>query len=178
MPEGKSPFPRNLRRFAGHVVRSLLTAARRQALLRQLNHRIRSTALQDPIPSDVFGDLDSRSWLWINTAGYRKNRLIRQVLPSLPPARTQVAFTGNSGDTTLTDGFRVYKLFKKLYQDSVGDVSTAEHILDFGCGWGRVIRFFLRDVAPSSLYGVDPSPEMIDVCRQTNRWLHVPRNRA
>jgi SAM-dependent methyltransferase len=114
--------------------------------------------------------LDDPSWLWINTTGYRKSRLVRRVLPGLPPERTQLHFTGDSGDSTLTEGFRVYRLVKKLYQDSVGQVSAADHILDFGCGWGRVLRFFLKDVTPSTLYGVDPLPEMIELCKQTNRW--------
>jgi SAM-dependent methyltransferase len=170
MPFGHGPFNRKLKQYLGKRLRSVLLRARRQVLLRQLNHRIRSSAIQGTTPNEVFGDLDDPSWLWTNTGGYRKSRLIRGVLPSLPPERTQQAFTGDSGDSTLAEGFRVYRLFKELYQHSVGEFSKDDHILDFGCGWGRVIRFFLRDVTPSSLYGVDPLPEMVELCKQTNRW--------
>jgi SAM-dependent methyltransferase len=166
-----TPFARKLKRSAGRRVRSIMTSARRRALLRRLNRRtIRSRPQQSLTPNEVFGDLDDRSWLWVNTAGYRKSRLIQQVLPGLPPARTQLAYTGDAGDSTLTEGFRVYRLFRELYEESVGEISACQAILDFGCGWGRVIRFFLRDVDPSKLYGVDPSREMIQICRQTNRW--------
>src|SRR5207245_83916 len=40
-------------------------------------------------------------------------------------------------------------------------------VLDFGCGWGRLTRFFSRDVAPGSLYGCDPVEDILDVCRRT-----------
>ena len=29
-------------------------------------------------------------------------------------------------------------------------------ILDYGCGWGRIIRFFLKDVPSRNLFAVDP----------------------
>jgi hypothetical protein len=36
--------------------------------------------------------------------------------------------------------------------------------------WGQIIRFFLRDVDPSRLWGADPVADMIEFCRSTNRW--------
>jgi SAM-dependent methyltransferase len=47
--------------------------------------------------------------------------------------------------------------------------------LDFGCGWGRVIRFFLRDVAPENLLGIDVDEEAIAACRETNPWATFER---
>ncbi|MEZ5062930.1 MAG: class I SAM-dependent methyltransferase [Solirubrobacterales bacterium] len=40
-------------------------------------------------------------------------------------------------------------------------------VLDFGLGWGRLTRFFARDVEPGSLMGVDPTPEILEVCRES-----------
>ena len=40
-------------------------------------------------------------------------------------------------------------------------------MLDFGCGWGRLTRYFARDVEPGDLYGCDPVEHILDVCRQT-----------
>ena len=39
-------------------------------------------------------------------------------------------------------------------------------ILDYGCGWGRIMRLLLRYVNPEQLYGVDPWDVSIDLCRQ------------
>ncbi|MBP8250980.1 MAG: class I SAM-dependent methyltransferase, partial [Herpetosiphon sp.] len=43
-------------------------------------------------------------------------------------------------------------------------------VLDYGCGWGRIIRFFLKDIDPNNLHGIDCMPEVIELCRATNRW--------
>jgi ubiquinone/menaquinone biosynthesis C-methylase UbiE len=172
MPSGRSH--RRLGRYVRHPVRSWPPAARHYALLRQLNHRI-TTAVPESTPNELFGELDDPTWLWVNKSGYRRSRLLREVLPSLPPATVQRRFTGRSGDSTLNAGFRAYRLFKELYKDSVGEISTADHLLDFGCGWGRVIRFFLKDVDPSALYGVDPARPMIELCEETNRWCRFSR---
>jgi len=51
-------------------------------------------------------------------------------------------------------------------------------VLDFGCGWGRVIRFFLRDVAPGQLLGTDYSQELIEFCLTSDRWCTFSRNDA
>jgi ubiquinone/menaquinone biosynthesis C-methylase UbiE len=39
--------------------------------------------------------------------------------------------------------------------------------LDFGCGWGRITRFFVKDIEKGQLYGVDPLAEIIELCKST-----------
>src|SRR5262249_55761974 len=84
----------------------------------------------------------------------------------------QVRLTGDKGDSVLKEGFLAYKLFKRMYESYVGDIGQCDKVLDFGCGWGRIIRFFLKDLHPSRLYGADPLGEMIDLCKKTNRWCN------
>lgn len=150
--------------------KSLLEEARRQTLLRQLDLRLRSSSGVDPTPNQVFGHLDEGSWFWMNTKGFRKSPRIRRILPGLPPETVQIHATGGFGDRTLREGFRFYQLIRELYQRLIGNIAACEHILDFGCGWGRILRFLLKDVAPSKLWGADPWAEIIDVARRTNRW--------
>jgi SAM-dependent methyltransferase len=38
-------------------------------------------------------------------------------------------------------------------------------VLDFGCGWGRMLRCYLRDVSARNLHGVDVDEKMVDLCR-------------
>src|SRR6266850_951076 len=59
---------------------------------------------------------------------------------------------------------------KLPYESHVGQLKECRRLLDFGCGWGRIIRFFLKDVEPSALYGVDPVEDMVSLCRTDNRW--------
>jgi SAM-dependent methyltransferase len=51
-----------------------------------------------------------------------------------------------------------------------GPLSPDSRVLDFGCGWGRTLRFFMRDVRRGNLYGVDCMPLAIELCRETNPW--------
>jgi SAM-dependent methyltransferase len=89
---------------------------------------------------------------------------------SSPNGHTQVRYTGNSEDGTLHEGFTAYRIFKDCYETHVGKIADCRGILDFGCGWGRIIRFFLRDVLPEKISGVDHSSEAIHACRETNKW--------
>jgi ubiquinone/menaquinone biosynthesis C-methylase UbiE len=86
----------------------------------------------------------------------------------MPDEQTQVTFTGRSGHAALSEAFAAYKLFKKIMAENSKGIHTCNTVLDFGCGWGRVIRFFLKDVDASGLYGIDCYKEMIDLCRSQN----------
>ncbi|MBN2577686.1 MAG: methyltransferase domain-containing protein [Pirellulales bacterium] len=121
-------------------------------------------------PRDLFAHVDDGFWLWANTQGYREYGELREFLPGLPDETTQANFTGLSGDATLRDGFQSYLLFKRVVEAHLGSLAQCDRILDFGCGWGRIIRFFLRDLAPEKIWGIDCMPEAIDLCTTKNRW--------
>jgi len=118
-------------------------------------------------PSSRFAGVSDDFWFWLFTEGYRANESrLRGLLPEMPPEAVQLRFTGASGDATLGEAFGFYQLVRKLAaKHRRGPVQT---ILDYGCGWGRIIRFFLRDVNLDNLIGIDCYPEMIDLCRATN----------
>jgi SAM-dependent methyltransferase len=40
-------------------------------------------------------------------------------------------------------------------------------LLDFGTGWGRIARCFLRDFHARNIVGVDVDPELIAICQKT-----------
>jgi SAM-dependent methyltransferase len=88
----------------------------------------------------------------------------------MPELSIQETFTGQSGDSTLREGFDAYRIFKNYYETYVGPFGSCGAVLDFGCGWGRVLRFFLKDIEPENLFGIDHSEQMIRISRQTNKW--------
>jgi SAM-dependent methyltransferase len=121
-------------------------------------------------PHDLFGQVDDAFWFWLNTQGYREHAALREILPGMPDETTQANFTGRSGDATLADGFQTYRLIKHGVDAHGGGLAQCQRILDFGCGWGRITRFFLRDLAPSRILGIDCMPEAVELCVATNRW--------
>ena len=122
-------------------------------------------------PNEIFYGISDPYWFWLNTEGIRKNSTLRNLLPGLADEITQKNFTGDTGDRTLWEGFYFYMLFKKNYEKYKGPIPNAR-ILDFGCGWGRIIRYFIKDLPPSNLWGCDPVPEMITLCKAQNKWAN------
>lgn len=40
-------------------------------------------------------------------------------------------------------------------------------MLDYGCGWGRLIRLLYKYTPPARIYGVDPWDKSIDICKES-----------
>lgn len=145
--------------------------AEHQAFLAALDIRLNRFAVNQQ-PNELFANVTDDLWFWLCTEGYRSSAPLRNVLPGLPDETVQLTYTGDKGDSVLKDGWAAYKLFKSLYERHVGPIADCRNVLDFGCGWGRIIRFFLKDVAPSKLWGVDPVAEMVSLCQRQNRWCN------
>ncbi|MCI0407046.1 MAG: class I SAM-dependent methyltransferase, partial [Acidobacteria bacterium] len=121
-------------------------------------------------PHRIFYDVEEDLWFWMLTEGCRRHPTLQGILPGMADPKVAEQFVGSSGDAALREGFGAYKLFRKAFEDHVGPMQTCTSILDSGVGWGRIIRFFLKDLEPSKIWGIDPSPEAVDICRRTNRW--------
>jgi Methylase involved in ubiquinone/menaquinone biosynthesis len=121
---------------------------------------------------ELFRSVSDEFWLWLLTQGVRVDARLRELLPPMPEESIQLQANGLSGDRAMQDGLLVYRLFKTIFEGLGGDLGSSHAILDFGCGWGRVTRFFLRDIEPDRVWGVDHYDNAIEVCRQTNPWQH------
>lgn len=88
--------------------------------------------------------------------------------PRFPPSQVQVKFVGSSFASALHEAYEFYVLVKE-YAAALGmPIRRDSRFLDFGCGWGRFLRFFWKDVDPTNLHGCDVLPEILDVCRETD----------
>jgi SAM-dependent methyltransferase len=128
-------------------------------------------------PTRLFATIDDDFWLWLHTEGYRRSDAVRRILPGFPPEETQYQYVGTVGDAAMKMGLAASRVFKKIYEQTRGRALTPEtSVLDFGCGWGRIFRFFLKDIDPARLHGTDVSEEMVTFCRQEFRWGTFHRN--
>jgi SAM-dependent methyltransferase len=129
-------------------------------------------------PSELFRDVDDAFWLWIHTEGRQTSPALAAVLPGLPSPEVQQHWTGKSGTATLVEGFDIYRTMRDLHTRHAGSLREHGPVLDFGCGWGRVIRYFVKDVASDHLLGTDYSEELIEFCLTSDRWSKFTRNQA
>lgn len=92
---------------------------------------------------------------------------IGKTLPAFPSDTIQANTTGQSGAATLRNAFVFYKDCINAFEEFGKPVSEHARILDFGVGWGRVARFFLRDMPLENIHGVDVTPEFTEICKET-----------
>lgn len=83
----------------------------------------------------------------------------------MPPEEIQLKFTGTTGINTLRQAFDFYLLIKSYLAKSNIELEKIK-VLDFGVGWGRIIRFFTKDIVKDHLFGVDVLPDIIELCSQ------------
>jgi len=70
----------------------------------------------------------------------------------------------------LREAFVFYTLVKQSAAKARNPLRRESHFLDFGCGWGRFLRFFWKDVDECNLFGCDISQSIVDTCHS----LKVP----
>jgi SAM-dependent methyltransferase len=116
--------------------------------------------------TQLFAGTSDAFWLWAFTEGYRTDPRLRQLMPALPPEEVQYRFAGAAGDDTIRDAFGFYQLVKELLARH--HRGAARSILEFGCGWGRIIRLFIREAEPQQLWGIDCMAPAIEICQATN----------
>jgi hypothetical protein len=97
----------------------------------------------------------------------------RIALPSLPSDDVQVGFTGLSGRQNLRQAFSFYRYVRSAC--SLAETSRP-HVLDFGGGWGRVSRFFLRDTIPERVYVAETRDYAIACLRDTGACYSIIHN--
>ena len=85
------------------------------------------------------------------------------LLPAAPAADLQAIYVGASGEKAIREAFQFYQITRA----AAGDLPPDANVLDFGVGWGRTIRMWLRDVQADSLFGVDVDPTILEVARTT-----------
>jgi SAM-dependent methyltransferase len=76
-------------------------------------------------------------------------------LPGFPPIDVQQRFVGRSGRAALEE-------VRPFYETIIAEHPVSSHsvILDFGCGWGRIARFFQT----KTIYLADVQQEALDWC--------------
>lgn len=90
-----------------------------------------------------------------------------RVLPKFPPDQIQINTTGQAGEATLKEAFVFYQDCTAVFEQLGFPIRENHNLLDFGVGWGRIARFFLKDLPLANIHGVDVMDEFVQICRST-----------
>lgn len=113
-----------------------------------------------------FAGLDLDLWTILLSQEQTAFGHIRALLPAMPEPELQVLWNGLSGAALASQSAAFYaKVLDRHTTHGLRPIDEAR-VLDHGVGWGRIVRFFARDVAPGNLFGTDPAQGILDVCRR------------
>lgn len=116
----------------------------------------------------AFGALTPAEWLRVLTRSLREPVVDGVPMPAFPPQECQTATHGTSGRVAIAEAGRFVALVSRYAEAEGRPVGEATRVLDFGCGWGRMLRIFLNRVDSQNLHGVDVRPESVALARQLN----------
>lgn len=94
-------------------------------------------------------------------------------LAPLPSDDAQMTFTGMAGRDNLRQGFKFY-----LRARNAGRITETDNprIMDFGAGWGRIARFWLRDTRPENIVAADTMPFAVRCLREAGSAFRIVQN--
>jgi SAM-dependent methyltransferase len=113
--------------------------------------------LLEALPLDVF------ALLQLERPGAFPN--LRDFLAPMPSAEVQESWNGAQGRELLRMSVDFVTRVVAKYSSVSPKALVDSDVLDFGCGWGRLLRLMVRYVPQDRLYGVDPWDESLELCR-------------
>jgi len=95
------------------------------------------------------------------------------VLPRMSAEQVQRDWTGQAGFPLLAQSLNFVRSVALRFQQLTGTPLGEAPILDFGCGYGRLLRLMLHFSPPGQLWGVDPWDRSIEICRADKVPAHL-----
>ena len=80
---------------------------------------------------------------------------LSSILPSMAPDQVQINWTGSAGAPLLAQSNHFMKWMTARWEKHAGRPFKNVSTLDFGCGWGRLMRMQLYYNDPKYVYGCD-----------------------
>ena len=114
--------------------------------------------LQQAFP-DPYSD---EYWIWVNRFGVLEVPAIRALVAPLPPERLRTLVGGPLENGFLEGGASAFRLINRLTRDADRPLTELSSVLDFGCGCGRVLRYFLPHADRIECTGTDVDTNMIE----------------
>lgn len=109
------------------------------------------------LPLDVYGQL------LIDRPSARFPKVAR-LLPAMPDVDIQQRWTGGSGHALMSQSCAFVKSMQRMWLLHRAVPWGTQQVLDYGCGWGRLIRLMYKFFPASQLCGVDPWPGSLSLC--------------
>lgn len=91
--------------------------------------------------------------------------------PSFPPAELQDSIHGHSNETALREAFKFASICREHVTALRGGFGEGARLLDFGSGWGRIVRPFMPHFDLDKIVGVEPNERIVRIARAHNSYV-------
>src|ERR1043165_3137232 len=98
---------------------------------------------------------------------------LSRVLPRMASEEVQAAWTAAKGFALLEQTIVFMRLVSDRYEKLTGKKMRDARILDFGCGYGRLMRTMAYHADPAQIYGCDPWQNSIDIAMNDGMFGHL-----
>jgi SAM-dependent methyltransferase len=98
---------------------------------------------------------------------------MKAYFPSMASDDVQDKWTGRHGEHLLEQSVPFVKTMISGYAEFSGKSIRDACILDYGCGWGRILRLLYKVAPAGNIYAVDPWDKSIELCRQHKLLGHI-----
>ena len=123
-----------------------------------------------------FHNLSDQDWLEVLIRSIMKPTIDGVHMPSFPPDEVQRVTHSVTNEAALRDAYMFFQEVKKYAQYCERAIEHTRTLLDFGCGWGRATRLFMKDLSADKIFGVDPSESRVLIARNCNPYLTFIRS--
>lgn len=90
---------------------------------------------------------------------------LHALLPKMPSAEAQKRWVGDHGRLLMVRSCSLIRLFELTSWRYRGRSLEGANILDYGCGWGRLLRLLYHKTSQATIFGVDPMQESLQHCK-------------
>lgn len=121
--------------------------------------------------SERFGQLSDAEWEAVLKLSAQQNEIESVWFPGFPADEIQVGMHGTTSKQSVEGAMKFYRFIQNHAEAHGGRIGAAHRLVDFGSGWGRMLRPFMRDVALSNLIGLEPNPWFCMLARGLNPYV-------
>jgi hypothetical protein len=119
-----------------------------------------------------FGALSDDEWCLLLERSVKEQMIDDIQFPGFPEEELQNRVHGNYGVSAVAESAKFFKFVKHhTYRTASG--AAEKRLLDFGSGWGRILRPFMRDFEFKNMYGFEPNFLFCALARSLNPYVTI-----